>query len=348
MGLGELCALLSALTVAVSGVINKYLTRRMAPVSLNATRTSGAALFLVALFFLSGKAEDIPSVNEQSLILIVGGGVITTLVGDTIYLRLLKTVDVAKAHTIAQALLTLLMVAIGGIVLDEDLTLITLTGSGFVIVGVYLLSQTTSSKNNAAKDLLGIKMLLGLLLVVCFWVTGLSFMREGLREVDAVTGNAARMVFISGLLMIFMVTKQFASVFGSQALTLPWSKKIGTQNARFHETNRFGQKDVIGTHFLEHGDVADSYAPILKPKWFRIDRVGFTLGIFSGSLSLGLGTTLMFIAFKETGVAITMVLFNSQLLILAPLSMLILKERLNLKAGIGILITVGGIIIVLL
>ena len=72
------------------------------------------------------------------------------------------------------------------------------------------------------------------------------------------------------------------------------------------------------------------------------------LGILSGSLSLGLGTTFMFVALKEAGAAVTMVIFNVQLLILAPLSMIVLRERLNWRAGVGILVTMSGIIIVML
>ena len=72
------------------------------------------------------------------------------------------------------------------------------------------------------------------------------------------------------------------------------------------------------------------------------------LGILSGSLSLGLGTTFMFVALKEAGAAVTMVIFNVQLLILAPLSMIVLRERLNWRAGLGIVVTMVGIIIVIL
>ena len=56
----------------------------------------------------------------------------------------------------------------------------------------------------------------------------------------------------------------------------------------------------------------------------------------------------MFVALKETGAAITMVLFNAQFLILAPLSMIVLRERLSIRAGAGILVTMGGIIIVVI
>ena len=145
-------ALLSAATVACSGVLNKYLTRRMATVSLNATRTTGAATFLLILYFASGAADDLPSVDYRGLSLIVAGGLITTLAGDTIFLRFLRTADVAKTSTMAQALNTLLMVGAGALLLDEDVTLVTLLGTGLVVGGIYLLGQTGSSTSEPGKD----------------------------------------------------------------------------------------------------------------------------------------------------------------------------------------------------
>ena len=348
MGIGEVSALLAALIIAISSVINKYLTRRMAVVPLNATRTTGASVFLLALFFLSGRADEIPAIDEGSLLLIVAGGLVTTLTGDTIFLRFLRTVDVAKTTTMAQALSTLLMVGIGALILDEDVTVLTFTGAGFVIVGVSLLGQTTSSSSSGqARSLLGFKSFLTLLLVVSLWVTGLSFMREGLREVDAITGNVARMVVISGFLMIALGARQGPTL-TSESSPHAWARRMAQPNVSFHPSYATGHK--AGTSPGRHGSSrgVGSHTRVLHTRVPRADRLSIGLGVLSGAMSLGLGTTLMFVAFKEAGAAITMVLFNSQLLILAPLSMIVLKERLNLKAGIGILVTVGGIIIVLL
>ena len=51
-------ALLAAATVACSSVLNKFLTRRMSVVSLNATRTTGAATFLSSY---SSPPEPLPA-----------------------------------------------------------------------------------------------------------------------------------------------------------------------------------------------------------------------------------------------------------------------------------------------
>ena len=201
-------ALLAAATVACSSVLNKYLTRRMDVVSLNATRTTGAATFLLILYFAAGAADDLPSVAYDSLALIVGGGLVTTLVGDTIFLRFIRTVDVAKTSTMAQALNTLLMVGAGALLLDEDVTFLTLLGTALVIGGIYLLGQTGSSSTEPEKSLLNPRKFLTLLFIVTLWVTGVGFMREGLREVDPFTGNAARMVVISAFLITALGMQQ--------------------------------------------------------------------------------------------------------------------------------------------
>ena len=337
MGLGEIMALLAAATVACSSVLNKYLTRRMPVVSLNATRTMGAATFLVILFFASGAPAGLPSVDYGGLGLIVVGGLVTTLIGDTLFLKFLRTVDVAKTSTMAQAVNTLLMVGAGALLLDEDVTLLTLLGTGFVVGGIYLLGQTGSSTVDPAKDLLKPRKFLTLVFIVSLWVLGVGLMREGLRDVDAVTGNAARMVVIAAFLVTALGMQQ------GQKLTAEVSghrreRRIAQPNVAYHPTPETHHPRPAGAGVHTRG---------LRPRGPRLNRVNVGLGILSGSLSLGLGTTFMFVALKEAGAAVTMVIFNVQLLILAPLSMIVLRERLNWRAGLGIVVTMVGIIIVI-
>ena len=338
MGLGEIMALLAAATVACSSVLNKYLTRRMPVVSLNATRTTGAAAFLLILYFAAGAANDLPSVHYEGLALIVAGGLVTTLLGDTIFLRFLRTVDVAKTSTMAQALNTLLMVGAGALLLDEDVTLITLLGTGLVVSGIYLLGQTGSSTTEPGKGLLSPRKFFTLLFIVTLWVTGVGLMREGLREVDAFTGNAARMVVISAFLITALGMQQ------GQKLTAEMSghrreRRIAQPNVAYHPAPETHHPRPAGTGMHTRG---------MRPRGPRLNRMNVGLGILSGSLSLGLGTTFMFVALKEAGAAVTMVIFNAQLLILTPLSMIVLRERLNWRAGLGIVVTMVGIIIVIL
>ncbi len=331
-------ALLAAATVACSSVLNKYLTRRMPVVSLNATRTTGAAAFLLILYFAAGAANDLPSTDYRGLALIVGGGLITTLLGDTIFLRFLRTVDVAKTSTMAQALNTLLMVGAGALLLDEDVTLVTLLGTGLVVGGIYLLGQTGSSTSEPGKGLLSPRKFFTLLFIVSMWVTGVGLMREGLREVDPFTGNAARMAVISAVLITALGMQQ------GQKLTAEMSghrreRRIAQPNVAYHPTPESHHPRPAGTGMHTRG---------MRPRGPGLNRVDVGLGILSGSLSLGLGTTFMFVALKEAGAAVTMVIFNAQLLILAPLSMIVLRERLSIRAGVGILITLSGIIVVML
>lgn len=339
MGIGELMALMAAGTVACSSILNKYLTRRMDVVSLNATRTTGAATFLLVLYFAEGAAADLPSVDYPSLALIVGGGLITTLLGDTIFLRFIRTVDVAKTSTMAQALNTLLMVGAGALLLDEDVTLLTLLGTALVVGGIYLLGQTGSSSTEPEKSLLNPKKFLTLLFIVTLWVTGVGFMREGLREVDPFTGNAARMVVISAFLITALGMQQGMRL-NEEASGHRRERRIAKPNVAYQPTPE--------AHHVRPARGEGVHTRALHPRGPRLNRLNVGLGVLSGSLSLGLGTTFMFVALKEAGAAVTMVIFNAQLLILAPLSMIVLRERLNIRAGIGILVTMSGIIIVML
>ena len=350
MGLGELSALLAAFTIAISGVLNKYLIRRMTPVSLNTTRTTAAAIFLVALFFAAGRAADAPFTDKGGLLLVVAGGLITTLLGDTLFLRLLKTVDVARTATMAQAMLTLLMVGTGALILDEEVTFFTLVGALLVVLGIYLLGGPPRRKGPIEARWAGLRSIAFLLVVVLFWVTGLTLMREGLRDIDPITGNAARMVVIASSLLMALGFSHGSNL-GAGVSSHAWARKMAQPNVSMTS----GPAGDAGRHsYTKSGAVQargqghSAYGRVLHLRGAHVDRSAILLGAISGSLSLGLGTTLMFFAFQKAGIAVTIVLLNAQLLLLAPLSMIVLKERLNPKSLVGILVTVGGIIIVLI
>ena len=341
MGIGELMALLAAFTVACSSVLNKYLTRRMATVALNATRTTGASTFLVILYFAAGAADELHAVNYPSLALIVAGGLITTLIGDTIFLRFLRTVDVAKTSTMAQALNTLLMVGAGALLLNEDVTLLTLLGTAFVIAGIWLLGRTGASTSDPSQSLLKPRKFLTLLFIVSLWVTGVGLMREGVREVDPFTGNAARMIVIWAFLIVALGFQQGAKL-TAEVSGHRRERQMSQPNVAYHPSPTETRRSRMGSP--GRGAAVRG----LHPRALALNKTNLALGLLSGSLSLGLGTTFMFVALKEAGAAVTMVIFNAQLLILAPLSMIVLRERLNIRAGVGILVTIGGIIIVIL
>ncbi|MCH8089053.1 MAG: DMT family transporter [Chloroflexi bacterium] len=350
MGLGELSALLAAFTIAISGVLNKYLIRRMTPVSLNTTRTTAAAIFLVALFFAAGRAADAPFTDKGGLLLVVAGGLITTLLGDTLFLRLLKTVDVARTVTMAQAMLTLLMVGTGALILDEEVTFFTLVGALLVVLGIYLLGGPPRRKGPIEARWAGLRSIAFLLVVVLFWVTGLTLMREGLRDIDPITGNAARMVVIASSLLMALGFSHGSNL-GAGVSSHAWARKMAQPNVSMTTAPGGDVERRPPTRSAEvraRGQGRSAYGRVIHLRGAHVDRSAILLGAISGSLSLGLGTTLMFFAFQKAGVAVTMVLFNAQLLLLAPLSMIVLKERLNPKSLVGILVTVGGIIIVLI
>ncbi|MEE9198297.1 MAG: DMT family transporter [Dehalococcoidia bacterium] len=340
MVVGELSALLAALTFAVSNVLNKFLTGRLAPVPLNAIRTSSAAVFLVALFFALGKAADIPSTPFDSVLLIVAGGVLTTGVGDTLFLLFIRRVDISRAATLSFSLMTLMMVGSGALLLDEEVTWVTLAGALLVVSGVYLLSGYQRRRAGTTGRLwIGSRGMAFLLVVVLLHVTGLSLMRVGLREADSIIGNTARISVIAFAFLIAVsigrnpqLGPHSASRAWARRRAQPWPSRRGTGGAA-----------PLRVRIAYH-----THPRVFHMRGTSIDLTAVLLGAFAGALSLGLGTTLLFIAFQRSGAAISTILINSQVLWLTPLSMVFLKERVTPRTVLGILVTLGGITIVLL
>jgi drug/metabolite transporter (DMT)-like permease len=336
---GELSALLAALTFAISNVLNKFLTGRLAPVPLNAIRTSSAAVFLVALFFALGKAADIPSTPFDSVLLIVAGGMLTTGVGDTLFLLFIRRVDISRAATLSFSLMTLMMVGSGALLLDEEVTWVTLVGALVVVSGVYLLSGYQRRRaGTAGRMWIGSRGMAFLLVVVLLHVTGLSLMRVGLREADSIIGNTARISVIAFAFLIAVsigrnpeLGPHSASRAWARRRAQPWPSRRGTGEA------------VPPVRIAYH-----THPRVFHMRGAGIDLSAILLGAFAGALSLGLGTTLLFIAFQRSGAAISTILINSQVLWLTPLSMVFLKERVTPRTVLGILVTLGGITIVLL
>ena len=80
----------------------------------------------------------------------------------------------------------------------------------------------------------------------------------------------------------------------------------------------------------------------------KVSFLPYLIVIINGCFSLGLGSLLMLVALQKTGLAVTAVLGSTQLLWIAILSSIALRERLTIKTIGGIGMTAIGIVLVVL
>ncbi|MCH9035789.1 MAG: DMT family transporter [Chloroflexi bacterium] len=467
MPVGELAALLSALTFSFTAIVDKIMTRRFEPLTLGALSTLGGAIFSLALLFALGKADELPDAPVGALLLSAMGGVISVGIGMPLYLRFLRSVDVSKAAPMTSGINTLLAVLVGLVLLGENVSLPTLLGIGAVMAGIYML--TFSQRRQADKgqaQWLGFRGLAFLVFVVSFWVAGTSIQKIALEEVDAITANAVRLAAVF-LVLSALASTNLAAVLGHEDGSAaqgyrgrrhqtsairktkstaarrrdgfrlrPWGhwahiphprlrrhhdtaeirripvrilppvfwdqidkladslSKIG---ASFQQMERRGARGGMlynldlpwayaaeealaampevaaasrvghwpGSHRIEvvlrspptiedlwvgKGEMA---TPTLTPRIreLRLEKISFLpylIVIINGCFSLGLGSLLMLVALQRTGLAVTAVLGSTQLLWIAILSSIALRERLTIKTIGGIGMTAIGVVLVVL
>jgi drug/metabolite transporter (DMT)-like permease len=139
ISMGELAALVSAMTWSATSVALTSLSARTAPVVLSGLRLSIGGFFLLALLFASGHAGDVGAANGATILAMVGSGFVGYGFGDTMYIRALSMLGMQKTFPISMALYIGLTVVAGVALLGERFAWGLPAGAVFIAVGIYLI-----------------------------------------------------------------------------------------------------------------------------------------------------------------------------------------------------------------
>ncbi|HEX2924112.1 MAG TPA: DMT family transporter [Chloroflexota bacterium] len=193
---GELSALISAFTWALTSVLLRQLQFRTNALSLNALRNLIAAITALAAVAITGKMDCMDDFSPTSLAYLATSVLVGVGIGDTVYFRSLKLVGTAKALLLSNAYpLFTAMIAI--VFLHEPLTLGLLLGTGLVIAGVIMVLipgralVDYKGSTGAKGERLGV--LLALLAALC-WATAISMVKVGAQEVDGLSATTVRLM----------------------------------------------------------------------------------------------------------------------------------------------------------
>ncbi|HET7737978.1 MAG TPA: DMT family transporter [Tepidiformaceae bacterium] len=137
--MGELAALVAALTWSATSVVLTSLSARTSPVALSALRLSAATLVLPFILLFSGQAGDISAAPWTAVAAMIGSGFIGYAVGDTLYIRSLGLLGMQKTFPISMALFISLTVLGGILLLDEPFKWTLLLGAVLIGAGVYFI-----------------------------------------------------------------------------------------------------------------------------------------------------------------------------------------------------------------
>ncbi|MGQ9530267.1 MAG: EamA family transporter [Candidatus Bathycorpusculaceae bacterium] len=138
--IGELAALGAALSWTISAMLYKRALLKTKPISANAARLTSTCLILLAFLVVSGRTAILTNLPAYAIALSCASGIIGLGFGDTLYMKSLKLIGVARAVpiTCVYPLFNLLWAAF---LLEEPVTLPIALGALIIVLGIWLLSR---------------------------------------------------------------------------------------------------------------------------------------------------------------------------------------------------------------
>ncbi len=314
--MGELAALVAALSWSATSVLLTSLTARTSPVVLSALRLSSATLLLPFILLASGQAGDFTGAAPGTFFAIMGSGFVGYGLGDTIYIRALGMLGMQKTFPISMALFIALTVAGGVILLDEPFKWGLPAGALLIGAGIYLI--VIPAKGARTQPLPAIP-------AVEPALAGFA----GLPQPPALSRNSG----LSGYVLLGAVGLLWA------AATLWLAGGHGHMGAIATGSLR----TPAGAFGLLGFAMATQPRELAAP--FRdVRHLGAI--VVSGLAGTAFGSLLYVYAVIEAGAARTAVLSATAPLLALPLSIIFLDERLTARIGVGTLLCVFGILLV--
>jgi drug/metabolite transporter (DMT)-like permease len=192
---GEICALACALCWAITSVLTKSLAGKIAPLTLNFIRCLGATLFLWLLIPLVPGAAGLSAIPPTTLLFLVFSALLGMSVGDTLYIRALRLIQVTLAFPLAQAVTPLLTVGAAYLFLGEKFSPLFLVGTFLALSGIYWVavpSGTVFPSLRAPLEKRGTGVVL-ILIASLFWTASIAFLKVALQNADPFLANGIRL-----------------------------------------------------------------------------------------------------------------------------------------------------------
>jgi len=202
---GVLFAFIAALSWAGSSAILKVLSIRVDPLSLNNFRLWVGSFCLSAFLFLSGRGGEVLSVPIESLLFVIGSGIIGLAIGDTIYIKSLSLFDVSRAYAIAICSFPIFTLLLAVLWLGERITWLTGAGAFLVLCGICLVAVVGRTKLlNHTSGKTALKGALLALLSGLVWATSAATLKKGVIGMDPFVAASVRITAAAVALLLLL------------------------------------------------------------------------------------------------------------------------------------------------
>ena len=200
--IGELGGLACAPLWAISSILLKSQTGKLDSLRINALRGIFAAAFFIAIFPIFGSIDQLRNLSFLSVAYLWSSVVIGLVVGDTLYIKGMGIVGVARALPISITY-PIFVLPISATIVGESLPAMTIVGVFITVIGLYVI---TSPKRGIAKEPVadrkrywwGVSLLL--MASLC-WAVGTTILDFGMKELDPFMASAIRMPFMALVLL---------------------------------------------------------------------------------------------------------------------------------------------------
>lgn len=316
-GVGELAALIAALTWSATSVALTSLSSRTSPVVLSALRLGSATLVLPFILWFSGQAGDLADAPLWTLTQVVLSGFIGYGLGDTIYILALKRIGMQRTFPVTMALFIGLTVVGGVLLLDEPFSWGLPAGALLIGAGIYLIVIQRAHQASALSEL--------------------PIAEPGAAALAPVPGGkpsgGGADLFGYGLLLVVGI------LWAAATLWLAGAKgDLGAVAA--------------GSVRTPAGAIALlAFAAAIQPHELKrpfLNRNHILAIVAAGLVGTAFGSLMYVYAVVTAGAAKTAVLSATSPLLAMPLSILFLKERFTRRIGLGTVLCVAGIVLVVL
>ncbi len=312
--MGEIAALLAAMTWSATSVALTSLGARTAPVVLSALRLSAATLVLPFILLASGQFGDLQDASTRTLVEVMLSGVVGYGLGDTIYIFALQRIGMQRTFPITMALFISMTVVGGVVLLGEPFSWGLPVGTMLVGAGIYLVvipaaggapqplpavpaaeaaaavfADLPSARVFARPTLSGYILLL---LVGFFWTIATLWLAAAKGHLHAIAAGSIRTPAGAGALLAFA----FAT-----------------------------QRPQLAAPFRNRGHIAAIAA--------------------AGLLGTAFGSLLYVYSVTDLGAARAAVFSSTSPLMALPLSIIFLHERMTRRIGVGTGLCVAGVVV---
>jgi drug/metabolite transporter (DMT)-like permease len=302
-----LYGIIAASTFSISGVIIKDLHQLGSPTLLNLYRAGIGAILFLVHLLVIQLVDEALELPLEIIFYLILSVIFNVVLGDTLFFTSQSIIGVKVATPIVNTF-PLFTILIAVIFLDETMTFEFLLAGVIIIAGVAILSMDVDEEINS--DVTKSNKMKGLIFAfICIfcYALGVIYTTLGAEGLNPIVANSIRLP--AGTLLV-------SSIF--------IGKKYAAQSEKFED------EEII----------LENIEPINKKKaWFKMIIAGI-LGTYFASLFLVLSV-------QKVGAGKTAVLTSIGPLIVLPLAVFWLKEKVGKLTLIGTLMTLAGLWIIL-